>query len=278
MKKSHKNDLISMCAEAAQTGDADLIKATLVKATSDCKIAMSIFSHLGLAFPDIVEDHCKKATEMPSVYSSDDSRNKMTASVARGLKLGTEASFKYTGDRRKGMEAKLAVERVIEIIGQLKECVNREPSILNSSEGVPFDVIAQIHALPELNQNTIDIWSSAIVDYAMTWNAATDVEKSTKFSMSFPLQDLMAGSVAYAESRLESRRNERLKSLEKRYSEGSRLNALVEDGKPILAKEAIYLTKYQVELKDIESMGFDADCWKYAIGRLVTEKLKRMIR
>ena len=92
------------------------------------------------------------------------------------------------------------------------------------------------------------------------------------------MEDLMTGSVAYAESRLESRRNEKLKNLENRYTEGGRLNAMVEDGKPILAKEAIYLTKYQVELKNIENMGFDADCWRYAIGRLVTEKLNRLMR
>tara|TARA_R110002167_G_scaffold99063_2_gene260075 strand:+ start:1182 stop:2018 length:837 start_codon:yes stop_codon:yes gene_type:complete len=278
MNQGNNNDLISLYTEAVKTGDADLIRATLVKATEESKLAMSLFAQLGAGFPDVVTAHCKSVPEMPAVYSCDDSRNKMVASVARELELGTEIPFRYTGDRRKGMESKLAVERVIEIIGKLKECVDREPSILNSSEGVLFDVMAKIHALPELNQNTIDSWSSAIVDYAMTWNAATDEDKSTKFSMSFPLQDLMTSSVAYAESRLESRRNEKLKNLENRYAEGGRLNTMVEDGKPILAKEAIYLTKYQVELKNIESMEFDADCWKYAIGRLVTEKLKRMMR
>ena len=232
-----------------------------------------------MQFPDVVKEHCKKVTEIPSVYSCDDSKNKMTVAVAQGLKLGTETPFNYTGDRRKGIVAKLAVERTIDIINELREHIDRHPSVLDKTvKGEVLDVLSQVQSLPELTQNTIGEWSSAITNYVMRWNRATDAEKSRRFSMYFPLHDLMSGSVTYAESRLESRRNEKLKNLEHRYPEGGRLNALVENGKPILAKEAIYLTKYQVELKNIESMGFDADCWKYAIGRLVTEKLKRMMR
>ena len=93
----------------------------------------------------------------------------MTVAVAQGLKLGTETPFNYTGDRRKGIVAKLAVERTIDIINELREHIDRHPSVLDKTvKGEVLDVLSQVQSLPELTQNTIGEWSSAITNYVMS--------------------------------------------------------------------------------------------------------------
>jgi hypothetical protein len=280
---SNNDDLASMYGEAIKTGDSELIKAALVKATKDARLAVALSVDLAYKFPSAAKDHYRQVTEMPAVYSTDDTKNELTASIAKSMGLGTEAPYNYAGDRIKSRIPKIAVERSVEIIKGLRKEIDDNPSVLHRDSplmGIEqlSKVLEKVSALPELNSSTVGNWSSAITEYAMTWEGVSRKDKAAYRSMSFPTDDLKTGSLTYAEARLESRKKSKLKRLEKRYTEGRRLNALWEEEKPILAEEALYLTKYQVELKDIEGMEIDADCWKYAIGRLVTEKLKRLMR
>jgi|TARA_R110000744_G_scaffold62636_1_gene129248 hypothetical protein len=283
MSEENNNDLISMYIEAIKTGDSELVKAALVKATKDAKLAMALSTDLAYKFTSAAKDHYRQVTEMPAVYSTDDTKNQLTASIAKSMGLGTEAPYNYAGDRIISLIPRIAVERSVEIIKGLRKEIDDNPSVLHKDSplmGIEqvSKVLEKVSALPELNSSTVGNWSSAITEYAMTWEGVSRKDKAAYKSMSFPTDDLKTGSLKYAEARLESRRKKRLKSLEKEYPEYDQVEVRLKEGKELVGKEYVFLTNYQSERGIINGMQLDDDCWKYAIGRFVREKLERLLR
>lgn len=255
------------------------IELAIKESISEAKLAMFVFSYLGIKHPDIVENYCKGITEIPAVYSSDNSRNKMFESLARDLGLGENANFNYTGDRHKGINSKLAVERLIEIIEELRTEIMRNSYDKLNSFGVTKNFLLKVKGLPDLETETANEWKSIMTEYAMLWFQADDEEKASNLIMAFPTIDLVQESQSYAESRLEARRAEKKKALDERYPNCERLNLLWQQGeRKDTIDHCMELSNYQSELAKIESMDFDSDCWKYAIGRIIGEKLKRLLR
>jgi hypothetical protein len=272
-------ELLKLFDQALKSGNEADIELALDEATQEAKLAMSVFSQLGLQFPDAVAKYCRATTEIPSVHSSDESKNKMTASLAKGLGLGKDVAFDYSGDRRKGMVSKLAVERLIDIIKELKtETKNTTVDELESL-GEIGNFLSRVKKLPELDADTGNEWKRIMTEYALQWFHAEDKEKASKFSMAFPTIDLVREAQSYAESRLEARRAEKMKALDKQYPNGERLNVLWKNGeRRETVDHFMELSNYQSGLAKIESMDFDRDCWKYAIDRLIGEKLERLLR
>ena len=205
MKEDMQNSskLYYKALKSEEKADIELV---IKESIREAKLAMSVFSHLGLKYPDIVANYCKGITEIPAVYSSDNSRNKMVESLARGLGLGENATFAYTGDRRKGIVSKLAVERLIEIIEALRtETIRYSDDKLNSF-GVTRHFLLKVKGLPDLETETADEWKSIMTEYALMWFQADDEERASNLIMAFPTIDLVQESQSYAESRLEARR------------------------------------------------------------------------
>jgi hypothetical protein len=276
---SKNTALLDHFSKAIETGNKEDVEKALSEATEQSKLAMSLFAHLSLAYPDLAKDYCKTVSEIPSVYSCDDSKNKMHASVAKGLGLGEDFTFNYKGDRPRGIVSKLAVERAVEIIKELNLAACQKSNDSLEQMGAVGSLLIRIKNLGDLSTKNLPEWRSVIVDYVMMWNAAEDSELSSKLANAFPYLDLMRESRSYAESRIQSRKEERLKNLHARYPDGAALDEIwKKDQGQVLPQEATYLTKYQVELKQIEAMPLDYDCWHYAISRLVGERLKRLLR
>lgn len=265
--------------KALDSGDELDIANALKRATLEAKYAMTVLTTLGLKFPDLAKRYCRTTTELPCVYSSDESLNRLLPSIAKELELGADAKFNYSGDRRRGIVSKLAVERVIEIIDEIRKKTSDIPDEIIKNYGELGDALIQMKQLPKLDSESEPLWRTAITEYVLTWFHATEEEKSSKLTMAFPTIDLAHEAQSYAESRLEARRAEKMKTLNRNYPDGERLNKLWNQGerKEIL-DYAFELSDYQGKLKGIESMQLDRDCWKYAIDRLVGEKLERLLR
>ena len=276
---SKNTALLDHFSKAIKSGSKEDVEKALSEATEQSKLAMSLFTHLSLAYPELARDYCRSVSEMPSVYSCDDSKNKMYARVAKDMGLGENFSFTYKGDRPQGMASKLAVERTVDIIKELKQAACHESYESLEQMGLVGSILIRIRNLGDLSIENLPVWRSVIVDYVLMWKGAEDSEFSSKLANAFPYLDLMRESRSYAESRLQTRKEERLKNLHARYPDGEALDEIwKKDQGQVLPQEASYLTKYQVELRQIESMPLDYDSWHYAISRLVGEKLKRLLR
>jgi hypothetical protein len=279
MSEDNGKHLLDLYYAALKSEDKDDIERVLSESTDQCKIAMYVFFILATKYTDIATAYCRVNTEIPSVYSSDESRNKLVANVANRLELGSNSTFCYKGDRPKGFIAKLAVERAIHIIEEIKELLDTHPDELSELPKELAEITTSMKSLEELNSSSADSWKSVLVDYVLLWRFATSEERAQCYVHSFPFDDLLRASSSYAESRLEARKAERLENLEQEFAEGPKLKAIWEsDQSQVLPQEIAYLTRYQCKLDSIESMEPDLDCWKYALNRLVGEKLKRLLR
>jgi hypothetical protein len=276
---SKSTTLFDHFSKAFESGSKEDVDKALSEATLQSKLAMSLFTNLSLAYPELASDYCKSVSEMPSVYSCDDSKNKSRARTAKLMGLGEKFAFTYKGDRPEGMLSKLAVERSIDIIKELKQAACHESHESFEYMGEIGRLMIRIINLGDLRLKNLSEWRSVIVDYVLMWNGAEDSELSSKIGNAFPYIDLMQESRSYAESRLNARKEERLNTLHKKYPDGKELDEIwKKDQSQILPQEAVYLTRYQEGLREIELMLLDRDCWHYAVSRLVGEKLKRLLR
>ena len=285
MSEDSNNDdsLIGTFSKAMATGDPELVKAALAKATEQSQHAHRSAMYLIREFPDIAQAYYEQTDVMPSLHHADKSAGE-TAIIAEYVGLGTKTPYNYTGDRSTGRGSKTAVKTSIQFIEQLRA---RSPYALAGVNGVSDSLLAsllgKVDALPELSDNTINSWVSAIADSVMLWEGISNVSLSDDGLIGFAtysgaLLRLKNGSRAYAEARLDSLKDKKLKSLKRKYDGYDQVDALYKEGEPLFGKEHVHLSNYQHKRDSINGMQLDASHWEYAISKLVTEKLSRLLR
>lgn len=277
---SSEDDLLQYYAKAMLNGDAEDIAKAIDKARSEASFARKVITDLLLKHPERTIEHCKSITELPSVYSVDKSKNAINEEIAHLAKLGENSKFNYKDNRKTDSQPIMAVEVYVEIIEKLR-CSCAELPEHTSLE--IREVISKIRNLPDLTLTTIAAWKEIIAEHAICHYLAAE-QKTKQGELISPnaqtlaANDLIKKARSYAEQRLQSRKAERLKNLHKKFTEGEKLNKMDKNGEELHGSEAVYLTKYQSKLVEIQGMQLDRACWKHGLRRLVGEKLKRLLR